>query len=700
MVVLGGMVLLGMGWVGILRRRVRQQTEVIVHREQQYRGLFENANDIIVTLDLAGRIRSLNQAGEQLLGASRESLLARNFVELVAPSYFHEFRVLLQHCAGGGEPAQQELEIIQASGQRCIVEFSVSTMLENGQPKGIQAIGRNITERIRFEEKLQMARHEAEDANRAKSEFLANMSHEIRTPMNGIIGMTALTLETELSSEQRDYLEMVRSSSQGLLTVINDILDFSKIEAGKLELDPIPISLEETIDAVVKESSFRAQQKGLEMICEIDPNIPAWVDADAVRLRQILINLLGNAIKFTERGEIEVRISLGSQPLEESQVAIRFMVQDTGIGIPEGKRDLIFESFTQADASTSRKFGGTGLGLAISSRLIQLMEGKIWVESEVGKGSRFQFEVCLAKHENQGPEIKVEVDTPFPQIPVLVVDDNSTNREFLCRALTRMGMVPSSAGCAEEALRMLSPGHPYQLALIDVGMPGMDGFELAQQIVLPRIIMVSTAGGPAHAARSKSLGMEGYLFKPINPGMLREKIRNVLHQYAMAQPEEMEALPATPVVSEGQRFDSGNGRVLLVEDNRVNQRLAMRLLEKLGYQVTVAEEGREALEKLEKETYQVVLMDVQMPGMNGFEATTAIRNNEKLMKEGSFQPRPGSTYAYFQSLMGRIPIIALTAHAMKQDEKRCLEVGMDSHLTKPINFAELTAELKKHSAAA
>jgi len=490
---------------------------------------------------------------------------------------------------------------------------------------------------------------------------------------------------------------MVRSSSQGLLTVINDILDFSKIEAGKLELDPIPICLEETVDAVVKESSFRAQQKGLEMICEIDPDLPLWVEADPVRLRQILINLLGNAIKFTERGEIEVRISLGSQPLDTSKVTICFMVRDTGIGIPEEKRELIFESFTQADTSTSRKFGGTGLGLAISSRLIQLMDGKIWVESEVGQGSRFIFELCLTSHESDTTELKTEAEFLFPAIPVLVVDDNSTNRDFLCRILQRMGMVPSKAGDAEEALRILSPGHPYQLALVDVGLPGLDGFDLAKQIVLPCIMMISTSGGPVHAARLKSLGLEGYLFKPINPAMLRKKIRNVLYNYAMVQPEEIESLQSATVVSTGMSAELQTGTVLLVEDNRVNQRLAIRLLEKLGYHVTVAEEGRAALEILEKETYQIILMDVQMPGMNGYEATAAIRNNEKLMAEGSFHPHLGSTYVYFHSRQKRIPIIALTAYAMKQDEKRCIEVGMDSHLTKPINFAELTAELKKYS---
>jgi PAS domain S-box-containing protein len=657
----------------------RRAEETLLRERALLRTVIDNVPDQIYVKDIRGRFVAVNESMAQLLGCSSpDALLEKGELESYAAELAGRFEAEDQEVLATGRPLlNREEELIDPSqGIRWLLSTRIPLCDAAGHITGIVGISRDITARKRAEQDLKAAKEAAEAGSEAKSMFLATMSHEIRTPMNGILGMTELVLDTQLTAEQRESLGLVRFSAESLLTVINDILDFSKIEAGKLDLESIPFDLRESLGETMRALSFRAHQKGLELVYEVQHDLPEALLGDPGRLRQIMVNLVGNSIKFTEHGEVFVFV--GREAETSEKVQLHFAIKDTGVGIPVNTQQRIFEPFSQADGSMARKYGGTGLGLTICTKLVHMMNGRIWVESEVGKGSTFHFTASLGIQELLSPHLVPVQLQELLDLHVLIVDDNFTNRSVLHGMLTRWGMRPVAVEGSRAALQALeiarSTGHPFPLILLDCQMPEVDGFALAEQIhsdpelVTATIMMLSSAGNVGDAARCREMGISAYLVKPIRQTELLDAICQVLIK--TVDPKHI------PLVTRHTlRENTLRSRILLAEDNTVNQTLAVRLLEKRGYSVTVAADGRAAVEAFEKQQFDVVLMDIQMPGMDGFEATAAIRGKEKLTG-------------------GHVPIIAMTAHALKGDQERCLSAGMDGYVSKPIRTSELFAAIE------
>ncbi|MGH9713455.1 MAG: response regulator [Candidatus Acidiferrales bacterium] len=644
-------------------------------------SLIENCPVALLALDPDERVQTCNPAFEQIFGFRAQEVLGHSLANLITvPEQASEVETLNREMLSG-RTLHMVTQHRRKEGTLVEVEvFSVPLVLE-GKLTGILRLYQDITERKKAEGALLRAKDAAEATTRAKSEFLANMSHEIRTPMNGIIGMTGLALDTELTSEQREYLTMVKTSADSLLKLINDILDFSKIEAGRFDLEAIDFALRQSVGETLKTLGLRAHEKGVELAWRVGADVPEFLSGDLSRLRQIVVNLIGNALKFTERGEVVLEVE--KEDAADEALLLHFKVKDTGIGIAPEKQKLIFDAFTQADGSTTRKYGGTGLGLAITSQIVELMGGKIWLESELGRGSTFHFTARFGiakgnsvKHAAADPQL-------LSDSLVLIVDDNITNRIILTDTLMKWGMQVDAAESAEAALAILNHAaqsfRPFSVIITDLNMPLVDGFGLVEAIrenpvlaAIP-ILMISSSAQPSQRARSEELGIAAFLTKPVQPSELLDAVLNV--RTAGAIEDTASEPPVHAQHGEGERM-----KVLLTEDNAVNRILALKLLEKHGHTVVLAENGREALEALEREAVDLILMDVQMPVMDGLEAIAAIRKKE----EGSGV---------------HLPIVALTAHAMKGDRERCLAAGADEYLTKPIKTPELMAAIERFQGA-
>jgi PAS domain S-box-containing protein len=663
-----------------LARTVKERTKDLEEQRVFLRQVIDIIPNFVFVKDKDSRFRLVNQALAAAYGTDVTNLVGKTDSEIGLDPDEHEkfHRDDLEVLKNQTEKIIPEERHTDSEGKiRYMRTVKRPLVGKDGKADQILCVAMDITEHIQIERELLQAKEAAEAASQAKSTFLATMSHEIRTPMNGILGMTELVLDTDLTAEQRDSLGLVRLSAESLLTIINDILDFSKIEAGKLELEAVPFDFRESLGETMKALSFRAHQKGLELIYDVEPEVPEPVFGDPGRLRQIVINLVGNAIKFTERGEVFVWV--GQQKEAGQALELHFVIRDTGIGIAADKIQKIFEAFSQADGSMARKYGGTGLGLAICTKLVEMMKGRIWVESELGKGSAFHFTVSLAIQDKLSrPTMGIRPER-VRDLQALIVDDNFTNRRVLHGMLTRLGMKPTAVDGGRAALHALevakNADHPFLIILLDSQMPEMDGFALAEHIQKdPRhagatIMMLTSTGYLGDAARCRELGISAYLVKPIRQAELLEAVCT-----SREKPASSTSVPL--ITRHTMREDQHRLKVLLAEDNAVNQTLAVRLLEKRGCSVTVAGNGAAAVETFEKQVFDVVLMDVQMPGMDGLEATRAIREMEK-------------------SAGTHVPIIAMTAHALKGDRDRCISAGMDDYVTKPIRTSELFAAIEK-----
>ena len=654
----------------------RKQTEEALSKSQQeLTSILKSSPESLIYHDEQGTILKINPRFTEVFGYALDELEGRNINEgMIFPGdkTKEESKKITQTVL---EKGSIRIEAIRKKkdGTLFPVIISASPIIVKGKSRGIIAMYSDITKEKLAEKEIIKARNEAELANQAKSIFLASMSHEIRTPMNAIIGMGELMKNTTLNDEQKEYLDMLRISADNLLNVINDVLDISKIESGHIEIEKIEFDLWELIESIGVTLGIKASQKKLELLCYINPNVPQYVMGDPTRLRQILINLAGNSLKFTEKGEIAINVKILKR--EDDKVSLHFTVKDTGIGIPKEKQAKIFKSFSQVDSSTTRKYGGTGLGLSICKQLAELMGGKIWVESEVSKGSTFHLTLSSVVVEK--PEEKIE-SPEIKNLRVLIVDDNYTNRMILREIVSLWGALPKEAedgfSALEELKFAINRSKPYQLILSDKNMPEMDGFELIKKIrEIPEykkvpIIILSSDRGEADFKKIEELSISDFILKPVRrsrlynaivKGIVKETSKSVVRKHDI-----------------GFAIKDKLFKVLLAEDNLINQKLTVRLLEKQGWQTSIANNGKEVLNLLDNNKFDFILMDVQMPEMDGIEATREIRKREK--ETGK-----------------HIPIIALTANAFKEDKKKCLEAGMDEYATKPMKINELFSIIEK-----
>jgi PAS domain S-box-containing protein len=639
--------------------------------EEELDRFFTLSQDLLCIANFAGYFVRLNPAWERTLGIPREELLARPWLEFVHPDD-------REATVGARSTIVNDMQLTSFDNRyRCAdggykwLQWSAVAHHDLGL---IHAVARDVTDARRAARELESARRRAEEATVAKSEFLANMSHEIRTPMNAIIGMTDLALRTTLTAEQREYLHTIKESSEALLALVNDILDFSKVEARQLTLDEVAFAFRDVVEDAVRLLASRADAKGLELACRIAPDVPDALVGDPGRLRQVLINLVGNAIKFTEHGEVIADVVVDEHA--DATVKLRFIVSDTGIGIPQEKQWQIFGPFVQADASTTRRYGGTGLGLAISAQLTELMGGRIWVESEVGQGSRFSFVARFGVQQGATTQATPPESSNLSGLRVLIVDDNATNRRIVEEMLTAWRMRPTSVDGARAALDTLATaadaGDPFRLVLSDALMPDVDGFALARAIradarfAAAKLIMLSSMGLPPGHSRAHDAGFSAYLSKPVKQSDLLDAIVTVFAPRT-GQGQQAPAQQPPPPTPRTRPL-----RILLAEDNATNQKVVVRLFENRGDTVVVASNGRDAVQLSADPSIDVILMDVQMPEMSGLQATAAIRERER-------------------SLGGHIPIVAMTAHAMAGDREQCLAAGMDAYLSKPLRLDEVLA---------
>ncbi|MDP3538266.1 MAG: response regulator [Azonexus sp.] len=626
--------------------------------------------------DADGRYIRLNRAFELFFQNSRENLIGRTLHDLLTPedARLHVAKDAELFASRGSQT--YEAEVHSRDGVRHDTIYRKAALTRrDGSVSGLLGTIIDITERKEAEAAVMQAKDAAEAASRAKSDFLANMSHEIRTPMNGIIGMTDLALDTALTEEQREYLSIVKSSAESLLTIINDILDFSKIEAGKLLVEEISFDLHRVIAETLKTLAMRAHEKGIELVSEILPNVPRQVIGDPSRIRQVLINLIGNAIKFTEKGEIILHTELMKE--QDGQALIHLAVRDTGIGIAPDKQQLIFDAFSQEDTSTTRRYGGTGLGLSISRRLVELMGGEVWLESEIGLGSTFHFSVSL-KLDDQPPQpIASQIDLRDRHI--LIVDDNATNRRVLAGMLAAWDVKTQSVDSGPAALEIMRGSDSiFDCIILDAQMPEMDGYELAKQLhaehaEAPPMVMLSSAAMRGDSQRCQEAGISGFFPKPISSEELLAVLCRVFDGNHSDSPGQRSLLNRHSLRELQHSLD-----ILLVEDHPTNQKLALSLLEKWGHRATLATQGQEALDLFGQYNFDLILMDVQMPVMGGLEATRRIRELEH------------------EKQKPRTPIIAMTAAAMKDDRDACLAIGMDDYISKPIRVKELLEKLLAH----